>query len=46
MNKFLPRELRALFNRLTPLGLFYMEQCRFCFYKATYLLSLNHLAGK
>ena len=46
MSKFLPRELRALFNSLTPLGLFYMEQWRFCIYKATYPLSLNHLAGK
>ena len=44
MSKFLPRELRALFNSLTRTVLY--GQCRFCIYKATYPLSLNHLAGK
>ena len=39
-------ELRAFFDSLTPLGVFYMEQCRFCIYKATYPLSLTHLVGK
>ena len=39
-------ELRAFFDSLTLLGVFYMEQCIFCIYKATYPLSLTHLVGK
>ena len=39
-------ELPAFFDSLTVLGVFYMEQCIFCIYKATHPLSLTHLVGK